>query len=248
MKNAGLVSVTFRQLPPEEIVRLARQAGLSAIEWGSDIHVPETDLQNAEQVRLLTEANGLSVSSYGTYYKLGQGQNFAAYLEAAAVLNAPVMRIWAGVKGSSIVHEYERAEMVREAKAVCRMATGKGIRVDFEYHPNTLTDTKESALRLMQEIGEPNCGLYWQPNFKKSTEENLAAIQLVLPYVHIVHAFFWDKDSKRLHLAEGKEIWKSFMESLGEKTFLLEFVPQDNAVYLPYEANALKEIGEELEK
>ncbi len=41
--RAGLVSVTFRQLSPEEIVRVAREAGLTVIEWGGDVHVPPGD-------------------------------------------------------------------------------------------------------------------------------------------------------------------------------------------------------------
>jgi 3-dehydroshikimate dehydratase len=36
MIRAGLVSVTFRGLPPERIVDLARQARLEGIEWGGD--------------------------------------------------------------------------------------------------------------------------------------------------------------------------------------------------------------------
>ena len=40
MNRAGLVSISFRQLPPEEIAALARDAGLAFIEWGSDVHAP----------------------------------------------------------------------------------------------------------------------------------------------------------------------------------------------------------------
>ena len=43
----GLVSVTFRQLAPEALIDLAARAGLAAIEWGADIHVPPGDDANA---------------------------------------------------------------------------------------------------------------------------------------------------------------------------------------------------------
>ena len=247
MVNNGLVSVTFRKVEAEEVVRLAKQAGLGLIEWGSDVHAPETDLQRVEYIRRITEESKLSVSSYGTYYKLGKGQDFKAYLYAAEILKAPIMRIWAGEKGSSVVTEKERADMVAEAKNICRMAAQKGIRVDFEYHPNTLTDNKESAALLMQEIQERNCGLYWQPDFKKTLEENLAAIRMVAPFIDIVHVFFWDQDARRRHLAEGQTIWKKFMREMPKArniAFLLEFLPQDNGVYLPYEAGALRNIEE----
>ena len=73
-ENIGLVSVTYRRLPAEAVVRLAKDAGLACIEWGSDVHVPETDPAGARRVGEFTRAAGLSVASYGTYYRLGQGR------------------------------------------------------------------------------------------------------------------------------------------------------------------------------
>ena len=36
----GLVSVTFRALPADEVLRLMLRSGLGCIEWGGDVHVP----------------------------------------------------------------------------------------------------------------------------------------------------------------------------------------------------------------
>ena len=69
----GLVSVTFRQLAPREIVQLAAAAGLRGIEWGGDIHVPHGDLQAARAVRDITAAAGLQVLAYGSYFRLEPG-------------------------------------------------------------------------------------------------------------------------------------------------------------------------------
>jgi len=63
----ALCSVTFRALAPEEIVALAAEADLVAIEWGGDVHVLPGDLDRARAVRALTERHGLRVSSYGSY-------------------------------------------------------------------------------------------------------------------------------------------------------------------------------------
>ena len=38
--NLGLCSVSFRKHTPEEILRAMKDAGLSVIEWGSDVHCP----------------------------------------------------------------------------------------------------------------------------------------------------------------------------------------------------------------
>ena len=50
MIRTGLCSVTFRSLPPREVVRVAAEANLDGIEWGADVHVPVGELATAEDV------------------------------------------------------------------------------------------------------------------------------------------------------------------------------------------------------
>ena len=57
----GLVSISFRSLSPEEIIRIAKAAGLSAIEWGGDVHVPFGEIETARRVGEITRAAGLSI-------------------------------------------------------------------------------------------------------------------------------------------------------------------------------------------
>ena len=70
MIKAGICSITFRRKNPDEIVRLAEQAGLDAIEWGGDVHVPAGDTAVARRVGQITLDAGLSVSSYGSYERV----------------------------------------------------------------------------------------------------------------------------------------------------------------------------------
>ena len=50
MRPTGLLSVTFRNLPFEQIIDLTVQAGLDGIEWGGDVHVPPGELKPAERI------------------------------------------------------------------------------------------------------------------------------------------------------------------------------------------------------
>ena len=45
MWKKGLVSVSFRSLEIDEIIKLTKEAGLDTIEWGSDVHAPCDDFQ-----------------------------------------------------------------------------------------------------------------------------------------------------------------------------------------------------------
>ena len=75
MQNAkisiGVVSVSFRDKSEEEILSAARAAGLSFIEWGSDVHAPCNDIEKLKRISELQGAYGISCSSYGTYFRLG---------------------------------------------------------------------------------------------------------------------------------------------------------------------------------
>ena len=74
MIQGGLVSASFRALAPGEIVDLVAQAGLAGIEWGGDVHVPHGDVACAREVYRRTVDAGLTVCSYGSYYRAGTGE------------------------------------------------------------------------------------------------------------------------------------------------------------------------------
>lgn len=232
MIQKGLVSVTFRNLSPEKIVALAKQAGLSAIEWGGDVHVPAGHLETATSVRTLTEEAGIFVASYGSYYRAGDNENpetsFLPVLKTAVALGAPVIRIWAGTKWSWEADEAYVEKVVSDTKTVCDMAKEHSIDIAYEYHGWSLTDTCLSATEVLKMVNKDNMYLYWQPNYNLQEAENLHALQTVLPYLKHVHCFYRGPDEERFPLEEGREIWTGFAEMLHadekDHVVMLEFV------------------------
>ena len=96
----GLVSISFRKLSWQDTLSLAKTAGLEAIEWGGDVHVPHGDVALAREVGEATRAAGLEVAAYGSYYRLGEpAPDFSDVLASAKALGAPIIRIWAGSYG-----------------------------------------------------------------------------------------------------------------------------------------------------
>src|SRR5690554_991382 len=95
----GLVSITFRQKQPQEIIRLCEVSQLQGIEWGGDVHVPQGNLAKARQVRRWCDDAGLQIVAYGSYYRTSYSEAempFAQVLETAKELGAPLIRAWAG--------------------------------------------------------------------------------------------------------------------------------------------------------
>ena len=79
-----MVSVTFRDRSAEDVIRLAVENGLEAIEWSENAHVQADDPQGAAELREATEAAGLKVAAYGSYYRLGEYEDPAETFREAA--------------------------------------------------------------------------------------------------------------------------------------------------------------------
>lgn len=235
----GLVSVTFRGLSRLEIAGLMNTSGLSAIEWGGDVHVPCPDHplteQKAEEVGdAVREAAYCSMTgrfytaSYGSYYRCDT--DFNANLRTAVELEAPNIRVWAGRRGSTEADEGYRKNIVSSLQLLCDVAQHNNMTVSTEFHGGTLTDHYESCLRLINEVERDNFYTYWQPDQFRGEEYDIVALKAVLPYLSNVHVFTWAGHDK-FPLADGEKRWRRYIDILrshkGTHHMLLEFVCDD---------------------
>ena len=72
MYKFGLVSVSFRELGVDEIITAAKNAGLSCIEWGSDVHAPCGDTERLRYIARRCAEEDISICSYGSYFTIGR--------------------------------------------------------------------------------------------------------------------------------------------------------------------------------
>lgn len=242
----GLVSVSFRNLSPETIIRKTKEAGLSCIEWGSDIHAPRNDTGNLKKIADLQQKEGLYSSSYGTYFRIGVNdtKEITEYASAAKILGTDILRVWCGNKSSTEYSEEEKIFLINECKTAAEIAEKDGVTLCLECHNNTFTDTKEAAILLMKSINSPAFRMYWQPNQYVSEEENLSYARLLSCFSKHIHVFNWKGDN-RYKLAESTDLWKKYLSFFTyDKTLLLEFMPDDDIASLKEEAFSLKKIAE----
>ena len=255
--KTGLCSITFRQLDVGRIVELVDQAGLDAIEWGGDVHVPHGDTAAAGHALKATGDAGLVVSSYGSYCfvldEQGREEEFEPVLESALALGTDTVRIWAGRKGSDIANEGYRRRVVEQSVQIADQAASQGVRIAFEFHRNTLNDTNESALRLLQECNHPNLYTYWQPIYWISDMEyRLQGLETLKDRVLNLHVFRitynkleqGDESIEWNPLADGKENWERYLLVsllLRERYALLEFVKDNDPEQFLRDAATLKQ-------
>lgn len=250
--KSGLLSITFRKLTPQEIIKLVTQAGLDAIEWGGDIHVPPGDLAKAREIRDMTRDAGLEISSYGSYYKVGVNDNFAQVLESALELGAPVIRVWAGDRGTDQADEAWWSKVIAESREISEHASQANIGIAFEYHANTLTDRIDQAQRLLTEVNSANVTSYWQPVAALSLEENMHVLTSLHPWLSYLHVFHWNHEPRqRLSLAEGISHWEKYIhathridlpQSITQRYAMLEFVKEDSPEQFLQDAAVLKKL------
>lgn len=245
MLTPGLCSVTFRQLDPSALLDLAARAGLAAVEWGADVHVPVGDLATAREVAARTVDAGLVVASYGSYWRAGP-EDVGPVLATARALGAPRVRVWAGDTGSAAAGD--RSPVVRALADAVHRADDLGLQLGTESHGGTLTDTTASTLQLLAEVddlaGRPALTTYWQPTVDATDEEALAELAALTGRVSTVHAFSWGPGTTRNPLRTREALWTRVLDALrrtgGDHDVLLEFVTDDDPDVLAREATALQ--------
>ncbi len=248
MYRAGLVSVTYRQLSHREIIDLTADAGLSCIEWGSDIHAPCRDAERLADIAAYARERGVECCSYGTYFRLGVHplDELHDYIAAARVLGTSVLRIWAGNKNYTDMTEDERASLTDEARRAAALAERENVVLCLEWHGETMTNCLEGALSLIESVSSPALRLYWQPSQYRPFEQNLAEARRVAPYVVNLHVFAWELASGKIirhPLSDGREAWSQYLAVFdGTQCALLEFVPDDDPALLCREAASLRSL------
>ena len=254
--KTGLVSVSFRKHTPQDILRACVNAGIRAIEWGSDVHAPPADLEHLRRLAREQEACGVHCSSYGTYFRVGthRPEDIYPYIRAAEILGTKTLRIWCG---SRAYESYDRSgdrspdrdsaeALEADCRELCRVAEAEQVRLCTEFHHGTYTDCAESVAHLCRLIASPHWCTYWQPNQFKSAAENLASAKAVAPWTANLHVFNWEGNNK-YPLIEARALWRDYLSCFSHNSYaLLEFMPDGRLETLPQEASALRAILEEL--
>jgi sugar phosphate isomerase/epimerase len=268
MIRPGLCSITFHALPAEDTLALAVAAGLEGIEWASKSHVPVGDFPAAERVKNETVGAGLSVTSYGTYYRVGSGEDFSPLLETADALGAPIIRVWAGQRDYAKSSSEDIKRVVDETLRLADLCTAAGLKIGFEHHDGTLTSRNAGASAFAALVEHPAVRFYWQPLKGFSPDYCLAGLEALksrLAHVHVFHWTFGSPEANTLdpekheptaetlfmHLLEdGRELWESYLRPLAEDPSehwaLLEFAKDNSVENFQKDAATLRAIIEHL--
>jgi 3-dehydroshikimate dehydratase len=241
----GLCSVTMRHLTVEEVAKLAAEAGLRAIEWGGDVHVPPGDDTAVRRAVTAAAVAGLECASYGSYLLAdGDGAKETALraLDAAVALGAPNVRVWTpfGVDPGSP----RTGEVVDALATVAALAAERDLRLGLEFHAHTLTATAASTLDLLAAVDAPNLSTYWQPPYwlpARAPADDAAEVASLGDHLSHLHVYEWAGAEDRRQLLEGDTRWRAVLAALSDspRVAFLEFVAGDDPRALLADARTL---------
>ncbi len=242
----GMTSLTLRNESPDKVVEYVVKAGLQGIEWGvSDTHIVLGDTHRTEKVARLCGDNNIEVFSLGSYCRMETLEGVRETVEAAAILGAPIIRIWAGTKAPQNCTDTDIATVTENTRVMADMAKKHGIVLGFEFHEGTLTETADDAVELIKRIDRPNVGLYWQPDYRLTPEENLVSRNRVISCcVGNMHIQNYTPEKGYGHLSEIESTLCMYYDDIKDKDYclMIEFVKDGTVENLTDDSVTLRRV------
>ena len=222
----GLTSTTFKKKSIREVVEAAKKAGVSYIEWGERCHI--NTLEDAREAKLLCDEAGIEISSFGSYYAVGSGDEteHKRLCELTKAMGADSIRIWLGKKNSEETDGAEYKTLLEDAKKLCDTATEYGIFICAECHDHTFNNNTDAILKFTAELGRENFRTYYQSRYFRF-EYDLDRIDRTYAITKDVHVSYSEVTREQRFRKKNRKYLDTILKKFREKNFdgivMLEF-------------------------
>jgi len=194
--SVGFCSIALRHSPVEEAVSRIALAGFSTIElWHP--HIKELSLEKLSQLADAWKEMGIGISVLSPYFTFTRGRD--KWLEsisladrsvvAARVLQAGKIRTFIDIGPDGLPSQKAKPSDWRRAcralRTIC--AFDRSLEFVIETHDNTLADTVDSVLRLVEETAEPNLKINFQANTDFMKRGYIESLEELWPHVTHMH-------------------------------------------------------------
>jgi len=233
LKHAAFTVMT-PEFTIEETAALLKHLGYDGVEWR--VHsVPSQSLEkndfwwgnkatidigsivdNAREVREMTEDQGLEIIGLGTYVSYKLLDDIERCMEAAQIMGASSIRVsppgYDGVENYNDLYE----EALDGFGRVEALAERYRVRANIELHPHGICCSASLAYRLVSNFDPDFVGVIYDPgNMMMEGYENWQlGLELLGPYLSFVHVknAAWIADSQN----HGQKQWKASVVPLRE--------------------------------
>lgn len=214
----GVASVTFRDKTVSEVVEIAKNAGVSYIEWGADVHVKTAD--DAKKAKELCDRNGIKITSYGSYYRVGshEKENWEQICKNAESMGASSVRVWLGSKDSEKTSEDEYRNLLEDLTNICEVAEKYNLLVCPECHDNTFNNNTEAIIRLKKDLNKDNFRTYFQSRYFRF-DYDMDRIEKTFDFIENVHVSYRDLIREQRFRKKDKNYLDKILKKLLQMNF-----------------------------
>lgn len=212
-----------------EAMSITAELGFDGIEIACrEPHLsPEASLPRVREMKALADGHGLEIPALAGYMGhfstsgdaecAGAYDQFMGLLEPAVMLEAGMIRIFQGGPNAFLAEDYHYAKAAFWIRKCAEEARAAGKRIVLEIHNQSLVETTDSALRLLELIGDDQVGLIHDAGNMYITdtefgEESVMQLGSRLFHVHI-------KDERRIGQGGAPGTFKNLTRH-GEEFFL----------------------------
>jgi sugar phosphate isomerase/epimerase len=188
---------SLRGIPPVDVARLAKRAGLDGIEWGLP---PAAELSPAvaKEMQNVTAGEGLAVAAFINAGHLWKKDLMRTYSEIVAGAGGRVLRVshpWLAWNYEESLHQRDSfMDLFRRAQAglvaLVPLSREFGIRYVLEMHSGSLTATAPACRMLMDGLPAAAVGVIYDP--ANGVHEGFLrprhSTEALGPYLAYVHA------------------------------------------------------------
>lgn len=216
--KTGLASVTFRNKSIDEIISLCKKAGIGFIEWGADVHIKTAD--DARKAKRLCDEAGISIPSYGSYYKVGCGDEtqWLSLCENARIMGARSIRVWLGEKNSENTSEKEYATLLEDLKKICEKAAEYELLVCPECHDYTFNNDTSAFLKISRDLNMPNFKTYFQSRYFRM-DYDLDRIEKTFDHIENIHISYSDLKKEQADKEKNEDYIDILLNRFKDKNY-----------------------------
>ena len=192
----ALCTISHREKLLEYALDVAKELGFDGVElWGREPHISEKfDENRVHAARKMIEDRGLVLCCLGSYVVFGPVKTRAEELAGlddtlytARCLRAPIVRVWASDVGAQRASKRQWEKAVAEIQEACDRAARLNLVLAAEMHDDTLADSADAALRLLEAVDRPNFKLNFEVSHRATAEPVRERLDRVLDYVVHIH-------------------------------------------------------------
>ncbi len=221
----GLTSLSMPELSVDAIIKLAKDNGLSAIEW-SEKHIKQGDVKTALSVNRKSKASGLNIVAYHSDFDVQNAleTSFAEVLQTAKALDTDTIILSAGVPNNDLKTEDRLQNLSAKVPHLADMALAQNMVLCFAYSQNTILEDYIHTAQFLSAVKRDNVRLSWQPSRISSLIYNIFDLKMLASFVQHVYISYMEASEGCTTMIESKDEWQQYLKVLkGHESSLLLF-------------------------